>query len=144
MSARYLSVLTAVALSATLAACGGASKNDQATKKICSARTDIQKSIENLGSLTLSTGTINQVKTDLTTIRTSLKTIQDQEKNLDSGTRKDQVQQVNATFTKELQTVASNIGTNLSISNAEAQLKAAGTNLLNSYKQVLEPIDCPS
>jgi hypothetical protein len=52
------------------------------------------------------------------------------------------VQSASQAFRTELESVVNNIGTNLSISDAEAQLKTAVQQLAQSYRQTFAAINC--
>ncbi len=133
-------VLATAAMGVVLAGCGE-SKEQKAMKAVCSARGDIQTSVNNLKSLTLTTASVNAVKDDLNSIKDNAQKIADNEKNLSSD-RKQQVTQATQTFTQELQSIASGLTSNLSLSNAASQVKSAGQKLQAAYTSALAPIDC--
>ncbi len=120
-----------------LAACGQ-SAADKAKSQVCSARADISKQqIDYLKALTTTTG----IKNSLTAIGNDLTKIKDAQPQLNAE-RKQQVQSANQAFRTELESVVNNIGTNLSISNAEAKLKTAVQQLAQSYQQTFAAINC--
>ena len=123
-----------------LAACGQ-SAADKAKSQVCSARADINKQIDYLKGLTLQTATTTGVKNSLKAIGDDLTKIKDAQPQLNAE-RKQQVQSANQAFRAELESVVNNIGTNLSISNAEAQLKTAVQQLAQSYQQTFAAINC--
>ncbi len=123
-----------------LAACGQ-SAADKAKSQVCSARGDINKQIDYLKGLTLQTATTTGVKNSLKAIGSDLTKIKDAQPQLNAE-RKQQVQSANQAFRTELESVVNNIGTNLSISNAEAQLKTAVQQLAQSYQQTFAAINC--
>lgn len=123
-----------------LAACGQ-SAADKAKSQVCSARADISKQIDYLKGLTLQTATTTGVKNSLKAIGDDLTKIKDAQPQL-SSERKQQVQSANQAFRTELESVVNNIGTNLSISNAGAQLKTAVQQLAQSYQQTFAAINC--
>ena len=123
-----------------LAACGQ-SAADKAKGQVCSARADINKQIDYLKGLTLKTATTTGVKNSLKAIGDDLAKIKDAQPQLNAE-RKQQVQSANQAFRAELESVVNNVGTNLSISNAEAQLKTAVQQLAQSYQQTLAAINC--
>ena len=110
-------------------------------KAVCSARGDIQKSVTNLKSLTLTTASVNGVKDELNSIKNNVQKIADNEKNLSSD-RKQQITQANQEFSQQLQSIASGLTSNLSLSNAASQVKTAGQKLQSAYTSALAPIDC--
>ena len=123
-----------------LAACGQPAA-DKAESQVCSARADINKQIDYLKGLTLQTATTTGIKNSLTAIGNDLTKIKDAQPQLNAE-RKQQVQSANQAFRTELESVVNNIGTNLSISNAEARLKTAVQQLTQSYQQTFAAINC--
>ena len=123
-----------------LAACGQ-SAADKAKGQVCSARADINKQIEYLKGLTLTTATTTGIKNSLKAIGDDLTKIKDAQPH-PNAERRQQVQSANQAFRTQLESVVNNIGTNLSISNAEAQLKTAVQRLAQSYQQTFAAINC--
>lgn len=119
----------------------GESKQEQAKKSVCSARSDIKSRIATLQTLTPSIATLPQVKTEVTAIADDLKQIQGAQGDLQPA-RKQQVQQATQTFEQQLKAVLSNLTTNFSISGAGTQLESALKQLASSYSQALQPIEC--
>src|SRR6187200_2590185 len=109
---------------ALVAAGCGMSKESKATKTVCGARADIQKHVDTLKGLTLSTATTDQIRTSLSAIRKDLSTITNAEKDL-SGQRKQQIQAANQEFASQVKSIASNLGSSLSLGNARQQLATA-------------------
>jgi hypothetical protein len=130
-----------VSLTIPLTGCGGESKQEQAKKSVCSARSDIKSRIATLQTLTPSIATLPQVKTEATAIADDLKRIQGAQGDLEPA-RKQQVQQATQTFEQQLKAVLSDLTTNFSISGAGAQLESALKQLASSYTQALQPIAC--
>ena len=135
-----LPALAVIATAGLVAGCGE-SKQDKAKKAVCSARSEIQKSVNSLRSLTVTTASVDQVKSDISNIQTNLKTMVDNQKELASD-RKQQVQSATQQFGQQLQSIASGLTSNLSLSNAASQVKTAGTTLQNAYTSALAPINC--
>lgn len=127
-------------LAIALAGCGE-SKQEQAAKSVCSARSDIKSRIGTLRTLTPSIATLPQVKTEVTAIVDDLKQIQGAQGDL-APARKQQVQQATQTFEQQLKSVLSNLTSSLSLTNASSQLEAALRQLETSYTQALAPIEC--
>ena len=124
-----------------LAACGGESKEDKAKASVCNARADIRKQIDHLKSLTPTTATIEDVQSSLTAIGSDLSKMKDAQGDL-SGDRKQQVQNATKTFESQVKDITSKAVKSLSLSDAEEQLTSALQQLVNSYRQTLQPIDC--
>jgi ribosomal 50S subunit-associated protein YjgA (DUF615 family) len=129
-----------VAFAVALAGCGE-SKQEQAAKSVCSARSDIKSRIATLQTLTPSIATLPQIKTEATAIADDLKQIQGAQGDLEPA-RKEKVQQATATFKRQLESVVSNLTSSLSLSGARTQLESALKQLEASYTQALEPIEC--
>ena len=141
-SIAVLSLLLVAALSFAVALAGcGQSAQDKAKGQVCSARADINKQLQYLKGLTITTATSSGIENSLKAIGSDLKKIKDAQPQLDSQ-RKQQVQSAHQEFSATLQSVASNIGKNISISNAGAQLKSAVAQLGQAYQTALAPISC--
>jgi hypothetical protein len=122
------------------AACGE-SAQEKAKAEVCSARANISKQVETLTALTITTASVSQVKTSVEAIAGDVNKIKDAQPNLDPS-RKEQVQSANDTFASEVSKIVSGLASNLSLSNAEAHLKSAVSELAASYRKTLAPIDC--
>jgi conjugal transfer/entry exclusion protein len=137
---RIIIVLVLLVAGLTLAACGE-SKEEKAQKQVCNARSDIKKQIDELQGLTVSTATVNGVKSNVKAIGDAVKQIDDAQGGL-KGPRKQQVQQANQTFKSALSNIAGSIGRSTSVSDAAQQLQSAVKSLADGYQQALAPIDC--
>jgi hypothetical protein len=133
----------AVAVVALGAAACGTSEEDKAKEQVCDARADISKQVDTLEGLTLSTATTSQVKDSLTAIRDDLRKIGDAQGDLDDE-RKSQVQAANAAFAAQLQSIAADLGRDLSAADAKAQLQSALRQLATTYRQTFAKVDCGS
>jgi Tfp pilus assembly protein PilP len=129
-----------LALAIALTGCGE-SKQEQALKSVCSARSDIKTRIATLQSLTPSVATLPQIKDEASAIAGDLKKIQSAQGDLEPA-RKQQVQQATHTFEQQLKSVVSTLTSSLSLSGAASQLEAALRQLVNSYASALGPIQC--
>ena len=130
---QYLIAGLLVAGAFTLTACGE-SEQDKAKKTICSARSDIQKRVNSLQSLTLTTASPDQVKKDVTGISDDLKKIADAAGKLKDQLRT-QVDKANSEFSSQVNAIAGDLGTSLSLSGAQAKLKSALQQLSAAYQQ---------
>ena len=135
-----LLLLFAAAAAVGLTACGQSSE-DKAKSQVCNARSDISKQVNELSSLTLTTATVNGVKDNVKAIQDDLGKIKNAQGNLNAD-RKKQVQAANEAFTQQVKSIASSVGSSLSLSDAGTQLKTAASQLAASYKQTLGKIDC--
>lgn len=133
-------LVAALAAALALAGCGE-SAQDKAKKQVCNARDDIQKQVNQLKNLTATTATTSGIKDSLTAIQNDLKSIADAQSDL-SADRKKQVQQANDKFVSEFKSIAQNLGKNLSVSDAQAQLTAAAQQLATAYQSSFAGIDC--
>ena len=84
---------------------------------------------------------LSEAKSAVEAIGEDLKKIKDAQPNL-APARKEQVEKATETFQKQLSSTVTALSSGLSLSNAESQVKAALTQLGNSYKQTLAPINC--
>jgi DNA mismatch repair ATPase MutS len=133
-------LVPAIGVALSLAACGQ-SAQEKAKNDVCDARADIQKKVEDLRSLTVSTATGDRVKSDLNAIKDDLGKISNAQDNL-AESRKQQVQKANETFKSEFDKATKGLGSSQSLQGAAQQLKTDFANLANAYKQALAPIDC--
>jgi hypothetical protein len=101
---------------------GGGNKADQAKSDVCSARADTSSQLNDLKSMSAGTVTLDAVRSDVNAIKADLEKIKKATPELASDT-KQQVQQATSTFTAQLQTVAGNLLTSVSLSDAKTQLK---------------------
>jgi len=136
-------VILTLATCLALAACGGESKQQQASSQVCDARADIKKQVDELSGLTLSTASIDGVKSNLTAIKNDLGKMKDAQGNLNDE-RKQQVSAANQAFGAQVNSLAQSVGGSLSITEAVTQLKTAASQLSATYKQTLGKIDCGS
>lgn len=132
-------VLAALALGG--AACGE-SEAEKAKAQVCKARTEIDKSVESLKNLPLSTGALTTVKTDLETITKELGTIKEAEPKLDSSIRGN-VESATNTFKSEVTNLFTEaIAGGVSSGNIGSALKSSVTKLVDSYKATIASISC--
>jgi hypothetical protein len=133
-------ILMLMSAALALAACGQ-SQEEKAKTKVCDARADVAKQVDELRGLTLATATVDGVTANLKAIRDDLGKIADAQSDL-SGTRRDQVKAANQAFGDQVRSIAQNVGRSLSLTGAETQLKDATTQLASTYEQTLGRIDC--
>jgi hypothetical protein len=139
---KALIVISFLAASLLLVACGDSAET-KAQKQVCSARSDLQKQVKELQGLTLATATTNGVKDSLNAIRDDLSKIKDAQGQL-GAQRKKEVQSANDEFVSQFQSIASDLGTNLSLSDAQSKLQAAVQKLAAAYRGTFAKIDCSS
>ncbi len=117
------------------------SEEDKALQAVCSSRSDIQKRVDSLASISPATFTLDQFKSDISGIQNDLKTIKDNEQKLNPD-RKAEIQQANEAFKNSVTSTLSSLGTSISVTNAKDKLADAGKQLVESYKTTLAPVDC--
>jgi hypothetical protein len=137
-SARVVLVLTLLALA--LGACGE-SDEEKAMNTVCDARDDMAKQVDELKGLTPATITKDGVKQNLDAIKKDLNQIFDAQSNL-SDDRRSEVEAATKQFTTSVQTIAGDLGSSLSASDAKAQFVSSLQQLEASYKKTLAPLDC--
>ena len=114
------SVLLGVAVALAIGGgCGGQSEASKANDDVCSAKADIQKQVASLQGMTASTFTVDAVTSDLKAIQTDVTKM-------------------------EVNTVASTVLKSLSLSDAQAQLQTAASDLAAAYKTSFAKVDCSS
>jgi uncharacterized membrane-anchored protein YjiN (DUF445 family) len=135
------STIVMLASAALAVAACGQSQEDKAKTKVCDARANVQKQVDELQGLTLATATVDGVTQNLKTIRDNLGKIADAQSDL-SDDRRQQVESANKAFTAQVKSIAQSVGRSLSVADAKTQLQSATTQLASSYKQTLGRIDC--
>jgi ElaB/YqjD/DUF883 family membrane-anchored ribosome-binding protein len=138
---KRMSALLAVDLAAMALAGCGESDQEKAQNQVCDARADLQQQVDDLKGLTLSADLPDQVQDALTSIGDDLTNIKNALGEL-SDECKQQVQTAVQSFESQMRSVAGDLGSDLSLSNAKAQLKAAATELSNGLRKAFQPVDC--
>jgi hypothetical protein len=138
--ARSIAVVLLLLVGGTAIGCGE-SDEEKAQNDVCDARADIQKRVNNLSSLTVSTATVESVQDDVQGIQDDLKKISDAQGDLNEE-RRQGVESANKEFTSQLDAIASDLGSNLSLGGAEAKLRSAAEQLASSYRQTFAKVDC--
>jgi division protein CdvB (Snf7/Vps24/ESCRT-III family) len=133
--------LSIVLLLGTLLGACGESDEEQAQDAVCDARAGIQKQVEELSGLTLDTATVANVGDSLNAIRDDLEQIEEAQGDLNDE-RKQEVESANKEFTSQLQSIAKELSTSLSVSGAKEQFQAAVKQLADAYRQTFAGVDC--
>jgi hypothetical protein len=134
------SILAVVMLVFALGACGE-SDEEKAQNKVCDARDDIAKQVDELKSLTPSTVTADGVTQNLDAIKTDLKDISDAQSDLSSD-RRSEAEAANKAFSSSVEGIASELGSSLSAADAKAQVVTALDQLSASYQKAFAPLNC--
>jgi len=130
-----------LALSLAVAACGGESAEDRAQSKVCSARADIKKQVDELKSTTISTASLDGIQANLKAIQKAVEQIASEQGKL-SDDRKAEVQKANQAFKSEVADVGRTLVTGLATGGGEEQIKTALDNLAAGYKSAFAPVEC--
>ena len=133
-------VLLLLVVAGTAVGCGE-SDEEKAQNDVCDARDDIQKQVNELANLTLSTATVEGVQSNLNAIQDDLETIAGAQGDLNDE-RRQEVESANEEFKSELDSIASGLTSDLSLSGAGEKLRNAAQQLATSYKQTFAQIDC--
>ena len=129
-----------VMLAFALGACGE-SDEEKAQSKVCDAKADIGKQVDELKSLTPATVTTDAVTQNLNAIKNDLQDISDAQSDLSSD-RRSEVEAANKAFTSSVQGIASEFGRSLSASDAKARVVTALDQLAASYQKAFAPVNC--
>ena len=134
------SVLAVVMLVFALGACGE-SDEEKAQNKVCDARADIGKQVDELKSLTPATVTADGVTQNLDAIKTDLEDISDAQSDLSSD-RRSEAEAATKEFTSSVEEIAGQVGSSLSAADAKAQIVTALNQLAASYQKAFAPLTC--
>jgi septal ring factor EnvC (AmiA/AmiB activator) len=133
-------LLSALALGLAFVACGE-SDEEKAQNQVCDAREDIEAQVTELQQLTIGTATTDKIKTHLNAIKDDINKITDAQGQL-SDTQKQQVEKANEAFKSQIDDLATNLGTSVSLQDAAARLKTSITGLVEAYDEALSPVEC--
>jgi predicted nucleic acid-binding Zn-ribbon protein len=133
-------LLSALGLGLAFAACGE-SDEEKAQNQVCDAREDIKAQVTELQQLTIGTATTDKIKTHLNAIKDDINKITDAQGQL-TGNQKQQVEKANQAFKSQIDDLAANLGTSVSLQDAAARLKTSITDLVEAYDKALSPVEC--
>lgn len=142
---------TAVAVLLTsalgFAACGESSE-EKATKKVCSATSEISAQLKKLQTLPISSSFPAEAKTSVESISASVGKIKEAAPDLKAA-RKDEVNAANNAFKSEIVTITKNVASASTSSNLQAalksvepQIRASLNTLASNYKKAFEALKC--
>ena len=134
------SVLAVVMLVFALGACGE-SDEEKAQNKVCDAKADIGKQVDELKGLTTATVTSDAVTQNLDAIKTDLEDISDAGSDLSSD-RRSEAEAATKEFTSSVEETAGQLGSSLSAADAKAQVVTALNQLAASYQKAFAPLNC--
>jgi len=128
-------------LGALLVACGE-SEEEKAQNRVCDARADIEKRVDNLADLTITSASIDKVTNNLKAIRDDLETIAAERDDL-APEQQDAVDQAAKSFQTELETAAKDVVSGAaSGEEAGARIGSALDDLAKSFREAYGPVDC--
>jgi hypothetical protein len=137
-----ISVVAAMLGSAALLVACGESEGEQAQNEVCDARADIERRVDELAGLTLTTVSIEQVTNNLEAIRDDLETIAAEQGGLEPERRRE-VEEAGKRFRSELETTARDVVSGAtSGEEAGASLGSALDELAKSFREAYAPVDC--
>jgi DNA repair exonuclease SbcCD ATPase subunit len=130
-----------LALAALLAACGE-SEEEQAQDRVCEARADIERRVDDLAALTPTNVSVEGVTSKLEAIRDDLEKIAAEREQLASAQRRE-VEEAGERFRSQLETAARDVASGAtSGEEALARVRAALDDLAKSFRDAYAPIDC--
>jgi hypothetical protein len=140
MRRRTIAIL-ALLSAALLVACGE-SEEEKAQDRVCDARADIEKRVDGLASLTITTASIDDVTSNLKAIRDDLEKIAAERDDL-APEQRDAVDQAAKSFRSELETAAKDVVSGAaSGEEAGARIGSALDDLAKSFREAYGPVDC--
>ena len=120
----------------------GESEEEKAQDRVCDARADIEKRVDNLADLTITSASIDKVTNNLKAIRDDLETIAAEREDL-APEQRDAVDQAAKRFRSELETAAKDVVSGAaSGEEAGARVGAALDDLAKSFREAYGPVDC--
>jgi major membrane immunogen (membrane-anchored lipoprotein) len=138
MKRKFSILLTSAAL---LSACGE-SEEEKAQDRVCDARADIEKRVDDLASLTVTSVSIDRVTNNLEAIADDLETIAAEREALSSEQRQ-AVEEAGQQFTSELEATARDVVSGAtSGEEAGERIGAALDDLARSFRDAYGPVDC--
>jgi major membrane immunogen (membrane-anchored lipoprotein) len=139
---RVTRTLTVVLASAALLVACGESEEEKAQNAVCDARADIERRVDDLAGLTITTASIEQVTNNLEAIRDDLETIAAERDDLAPEQRRE-VEEAGDEFRSQLETTARDLlSGETSGEEAGARVGAALDDLAKSFREAYGPVDC--
>ena len=130
-----------LASAALLAACGE-SEEEEAQDRVCEARADIERRVDDLAALTPTTVSAERVTNNLEAIRDDLETIAAEREELVPAQRRE-VEEAGERLRSQLETTAHDVASGATGGEeALARLRAALDDLAKSFRDAYAPIDC--
>jgi hypothetical protein len=137
-----LCVAAALLGSAVLVAACGESEEEKAQNEVCDARADIERRVDELADLTITTASIEQVTNNLEAIRDDLGTIAAEQGDLEPE-RQQEVEAAGSRFRSQLEDTARDVVSGAtSGEEAGARAGAALDDLADAFRDAYAPVDC--
>ena len=138
---RWMIAILACLLAALPVACGE-SEEEKAQNRVCDARADIEKRVDDLAALTITSASIDDVTSNLRAIRDDLEKIAAEREDL-APEQREEVDQAAKSFRSELESAARDVVSGAaSGEQAGARIGAALDDLAKSFRQAYGPLDC--
>jgi predicted nucleic acid-binding Zn-ribbon protein len=139
---RRRTIVILAALFAALPVACGESEEEKAQNRVCDARADIEKRVDDLAGLTITSASIDKVTNNLRAIRDDLEQIAAEREDL-APEQQDAVDQAAKRFRSELETAAKDVVSGAaSGEEAGARIGAALDDLAKSFRAAYGPVDC--
>ena len=130
-----------LASAALLVACGE-SEEEKAQNEVCDARADIERRVDDLAGLTITTASIDGVRNNLRAIQDDLEKIAAEQGDLEPD-RQQEVEEAGKRFRSELETTAKEVISGAtSGEEAGASLGASLDDLATAFRTAYAPVDC--
>ena len=130
-----------------LIACGESS-SEKATKKVCSATSEIQTQLKKLGSLPISSSFPTEAKASVEAIDKSINEIKEAAPNLPTSSQ-EELNAADKAFEAEIATITKDVigatkssSLETALKKVEPQIKASLEKVTNSYKKAFEALKC--
>jgi hypothetical protein len=138
---KWMIAILAGLVAALPVACGE-SDEEKAQNRVCDARADIQKRVDDLAALTITSASIDDVTSNLRAIRDDLEKIAAEREDL-APEQRQEVDQAAKSFRSELESAARDVVSGAaSGEEAGARIGSALDQLAKSFSQAYGPVDC--
>jgi predicted nucleic acid-binding Zn-ribbon protein len=138
---RWMIGFLAGVLAVVPVACGE-SDEEKAQNRVCDARADIQKRVDDLAALTITSASIDDVTSNLKAIRDDLEKIAAEREDL-APEQRQEVEQAAKSFRSELETAAKEVVSGAATGEqAGARIGSALDQLAKSFRKAYGPVDC--
>lgn len=141
-STRSRRSLAALFASAALLVACGKSEEEKAQDRVCDARADIEKRVDDLSGLKITSASIDDLTSNLKGVRDDLEKIAAERDDLAPAKRKE-VEQAGKRFRSELETTAKDLASGAAGGEeAGARLGSALDGLAKAFREAYAPLSC--